>query len=203
MSSYLVRDYWPPFLSGEPGKKVFTYPANGATALWRAIFYWDAPSKSMVLVSVDANGKWMNTWHLRWDDLAGLIEYQDDEPLTGWLASIFGKTKVTYLDPPIGWGRNLDVGTPFWNHPQQSILRSSPPSLGLTGFQVIMPEAHHETWNGFNDVLQFIYQQQFGDKIAGARMWMAKGIGPVGNQWAARAVDGSTVYADVQVAEVS
>jgi hypothetical protein len=191
--SYSMLDYWPPFLQGQPGEKTFHYPYVDASATafsWQ--FFWDAKTSSMIARQTNADGSWNSDWFLQWRS-NGLVEWRDDTPATG-LARLLGPKQTVTTNPPIWWGKDLNIGTPVAASCKQTGL------FGQWGYQVVGAEAHYDTWNGFSDVLQIISQQEWnGGQFVGWRGWFAKGIGPVGHQWASVP---NNVFGSVQIAQV-
>lgn len=193
--TFNVVDYWPPYLNGAKGKSFFLYAAQGACPAWSATF--ESCNGQMLLKQYDAAGNWLNTWYLE-KHSDGLWEVQDDLPqTTSWLKTVFGAISRERYSTPIGWGNIHNAGGVYSNSPQMSLL-SSPPQTG-NGTQVICFEGVLDTFAGYRDVLQLTYQQSWDGKPAtGARMWLAKGIGPVGNQWLSAKLAGP-----IQIAKVS
>mgnify|MGYP003335461241 CR=1 FL=1 len=109
----------------------------------------------------------------------GIAEWRDDYP---------GGKKVV-MNPPIGWGEYAEIGGDYINYPKMSPFQSWPPAMAQ-GVQCVAYEALMSNWSNtvssYKDVLQFTYLQSWSGKPgAGARYWMAKGVGPVAVQWIA------------------
>lgn len=139
--SYSMLDYWPPFLQGQPGEKTFHFPfVDSSAPAFSMQFFWDAATFSMILRQTNADGSWNSDWFLRWTS-NGLVEWRDDTPAAGW-AKLFGPKSNVTMNPPIWWGKDLNIGTPVAASCKQTGL------FGKWGYQVVAAEAHHESWNG-------------------------------------------------------
>ncbi len=193
-----VRDYWPQYFFPRAGAVSFDYAATGSLAKWRAVYYYDNATAAMKLDSYDANMVWEDSWYLRSvagsGPDAGVSEIQDNLPQnSAILALIFGKLIIRRYRVPIWWGNAINVGTIVSNRPSLDTFRCVPPQFG-TGFQAIAFEQMLDTFvsstgAAYQNVLVMLYQQTWpGGTTSGARMWMAKGIGPVANQWVAGSV---------------
>jgi hypothetical protein len=184
-----VPTYWPLFMSDEKRRFYYT-TADGTLEPMTSIFSYDAASKSMLYQDYNAAGEWQDTWYYYAKDGYGIAEWRDDYPQTNsWQKRIFGPIKKVVMSEPIGWGDRLPVGGIYQNNPKFDPLKSCPPQIG-TGWQYVQIEAvldYYTTRHGdtYYDVLQFFYQQKWGNKQTGARYWMAKGVGPVSVQWIA------------------
>lgn len=188
----LMADYWPKFFQPRADQRgvCFSYNRKDGTGgpPWSAT-YENHGDNCMTLKEV-VSGKLDSTWYLRLENDMSIMEYRDDYPQTGWQASVFGKTKVVGLSTPIGWGRLAEIGTIYSNRPVVNPLASWPPSLPKTGFQAVSFESYHDSmtleYGGiFREVIQILYQQTWDNKTTGARMWFAKDVGPIANQWVA------------------
>lgn len=193
-----VRDYWPQYFAPRTGFTRFDYAANSALAAWTTIFHYDAPTAAMKLETYDANAAWMNSWYLQSvigsGSNAGVWEVRDDLPQTNWLWKLlFGNLIISRYKVPIWWGNQINIGTIIYNRPSYDPSKCVPPQFG-TGFQAISFEQMLDTFVSstgvtYRNVLVFLYQQTWpGSITTGARMWMAKGIGPVANQWVAGSI---------------
>jgi hypothetical protein len=197
MTEY-VKDYWPQYFSPRTGSVRFDYAANGALAKWTAVYYYDPSTAAMKLDSFDGNAQWKDSWYLQSvpgsGSNAGIWEVQDNSPQTNaLLALIFGKLIIRRYKVPIWWGNTINIGTIISNRPSLDPLRCVPPQTG-TGFQAILFEQFLDSFVSttgvtYRNVLVMLYQQTWpGGTTAGARMWLAKGVGPVANQWVAGSV---------------
>jgi hypothetical protein len=193
-----VRDYWPQYFSPKVGNVRFDYAANSSLAKWTAVYYYDPATAAMKLDSYDANAVWEDSWYLQSvvgsGSNAGVWEIQDNLPQTNAiLALIFGKMIIRRYRVPIWWGNAINIGTIVSNRPSLDTFRCVPPQSG-TGFQAIAFEQMLDSFVSstgvtYHNVLVMLYQQTWpGGTTSGARMWMAKGIGPVANQWVAGSV---------------
>ena len=186
-----AKDYWPQYFENGLGLTKFMYvAADGSQPPFTSIFGHDAATNSMTLNQFDAANKWQNTWFLHVGNQGLVEEWRDDTPLSGLPALIFGGKRTVQMEPPIGWGGDAqEIGRVYANIPEIQGLQSTPPELDQNGFQAVAFEAllsSFETAHGsYTDVLQILYQQTWKKVTAGARFWMAKGIGPIALQWAA------------------
>lgn len=183
-----LPSYWPMFTTSEQRRFDYTSP-DGSLAPITSVFQYDPATKSMLYQEYDADMVWQDTWYYRARPGYGIAEWRDDYPQRNRLAEVFfGPTKKVVLATPIGWGENLPVGGVYQNRPRFSFSRSTPPQIGV-GCQYVRLEAvldEFTTRDGttYDDVIRFVYQQKWGTgPQAGARYWMAKGVGPVAIQW--------------------
>jgi hypothetical protein len=189
MTAINPREYWPQYWDNHLGVSRFMYiDKTGQQPPFSSVFAHDATLNSMTLNQYDASNVWQNTWFLRLG-VQGLIEeWRDDTPLTGWEAMIFGSKKTVLLEPAITWGGDAqEIGRIAANIPEIQGLKSVPPQLDQNGFQAVAFESVVDSFTTdhgvYNDVLVMSYQQTFNKKTAGARFWMAHGIGPIAQQW--------------------
>lgn len=185
-----LPSYWPMFTGTEKRRFDYTSP-DGSLAPITAIFRYDRRTDSMLYEEYDASMAWQDTWYYQARPGYGIAEWRDDYPQSNPLLKLFfGPVQKTVLATPIGWGENLPVGGVYQNDPRLSFCRSWLPRIGF-GWQYVQLEAvldEFTTRDGttYRDVIQFVYQQKWGDDPqAGARYWMAKGVGPVAIQWIA------------------
>lgn len=182
--------YWPLFMTGEKRKFYYT-TGDGSLEPIISTFEYDLASKSMLYKDFNAKGEWQDTWYYYAKAPYGIAEWRDDYPQKNtWQKAIFGPVKKVVMSEPIGWGDLMPVGGTYTNYPQFDPFKCCPPQIS-SGWQWVMLEAvlpsfttrHGDT---YNDVIQFWYQQKWGSgQQAGARYWMAKGVGPVALQWIA------------------
>lgn len=184
-----VADYWPQYFAPRKGAVRFDYGAVEGFDAFSQVFYYDGATNAMKLASYDKNNMWMNNWYLQNKVDRGVVEIQDDLPQKNkYLAMIFGNIIVERYDEPILWGNTVEIGSIVSNRPKMSFFRSSPPQTG-TGFQAVAFEQVLSTFTTsfgatHKNVLVQMYQQTWqGGTTSGARMWLAKGVGPVANQW--------------------
>jgi hypothetical protein len=181
-----VVRYWPFTFSQRIIRWDYT-AVDGSMEPLVALFFYDAPSNSLVYADYDAKGVWKDNWYLRYIPGFGVAEWMDTYP---------GKS-VT-LSPPIGWGDMVRIGDTYTNHPAFDTFRCSPPQIG-SGDQIVTFEALHPTWSNdagkvWEDVLQISYMQRWsGGKWSGARYWLAAGLGPCAVQWQAEGDNGEIV----------
>ena len=196
MTKFFAPAYWPVFT--DPTKKrVFNYTAPAGPP-FSSEFYFDAARMSMIEKDYN-DGVYMNTWYMQERPGFGYAEWRDDYP----------NGKVITFTTPIGWGEWEEIGGVYVNYPHVDIFRTWPPTLKLNGTQALVFEARHDTFTlrdgtVYRDVLQQLYQQFWGTKQSGARMWMAKGVGPIAIQWVAKdETTGKLVMSDRYDATVS
>ena len=182
-----VPGYWPYFKTHELRR--FDYTAiDGSMPPLTAVFSYDPTTDSMLYADYNGEGVWRDTWFYQYRPGFGIAEWRDDYP---------GDKRVV-MSPPIGWGEWATIGQTYTNSPKMDPLRSWPPSCAQ-GWQAVVFEAlldSFTTMNGtvYNNVLQFCYQQSWnGGKPAGARYWMALGVGPVAVQWVAQNDQGQVI----------
>lgn len=173
-----IPQFWP-FFTDPTVKRVFRYTSPPPGPPFRSEFFFNASKMSMIEEDYH-DGKFADRWYMQYRPGFGYAEWRDDYP-----------GKVITFTEPIGWGEFVTVGGLYVNHPKVDIFRTWPPTLKLNGTQAIVFEALHPTMTlrdgtVHKDVLQMLYQQFWGDKESGARMWMAKGVGPICIQWVAR-----------------
>ena len=180
MTTVFVPEFWPLWKSSKVVR--FDYAAaDGSVAPITSVFSYDKASDSMLLDDYDGNGgAWRDRWFYQYRPGFGIAEWRDDYP---------GGKKVV-MDPPIGWGNYQEIGGSYINYPKMSFWKSWPPAMS-SGVQIVAYEAllnSFENKSGtYNDVLQFTYLQSWSGKpAAGARYWMAAGLGPVSVQWIAQ-----------------
>ena len=185
-----VASYWPLFTTGEKRKFYYTTADNSLEPI-SATFEYDPATKSMLYKDFNATGDWVDTWYYYAKPGYGIAEWRDDYPQkVDWQKKIFGPVKKVVMSEPIGWGENLPVGGIYTNKPKFSPLKSVPPQFS-DGWQWVQLEAimsSFTTRHGdiYDDVIQFWYQQRWGNGTqGGARYWMAKWVGPVAVQWIA------------------
>lgn len=182
--SIYVRNYWP---NPNPGK-IYSFhyvDTNGSMPDLIAKFVLTDDQKNILYVDYDKDGKWKDTWYLQWRDGFGLAEWRDDYPMSG----IFGSRKKVVFSEPIGWGNYCEIGKLYENYPKTDIFACWPPNF-MKGTQSVIYESKMSEFklsNGdtYSDVVTCVYQQSFGSKTAGARYYLAKGIGPIAVQWIA------------------
>lgn len=173
-----LPSYWPMFTTDEIRRFDYTAP-DGSLDPITSIFRYDPATKSMLYQEYNSKMEWQDTWFYRSEPGYGIAEWRDDYPM-----------KSVVMTVPIGWGENMPIGGVYRNTPVISLLRSNPPQLGI-GWQTVRLEAvldEFTTNDGttYHDVAKFLYQQGWGfQPAAGARYWMAKGVGPVAIQWVA------------------
>ena len=185
-----VPSYWPLFTTSE--KRRFYYTTDdGSMDPLIATFEYDPTTKSMLYKDYNAKGEWLDTWYYYTAPGYGIAEWRDDYPQkSAWQKVIFGPIKKVVMSEPIGWGDKLPIGGIYTNCPKFDPFKSCPPQFS-DGWQWVMIEDLMPSFtmrNGhvYNDVLKFWYQQRWGNGTqAGARYWMAKGVGPVAVQWIA------------------
>lgn len=152
-----------------------------------ALFYYDAASNSMIYGDYKHDGTWVDNWYMQYQPGVGVAEWQDTYP-----------NKSVVMSPPIGWGDLVNIGDTYIGKPAFDTFRCSPPQIG-SGDQMVTYEALHPTWTNnagkvWNDVLEISYMQRWnGGKWAGARYWLAAGLGPCAVQWQAENDKGEIV----------
>ena len=189
---FKVVDFWPfPALNTT---RTFTYfnPDNSSANV-ASVFRLDINSGS-VLYEDYLNGKWFNTWYLRYDEKYGVAEWRDDNPQTGWKA-LFGTVKNQTYRPgnEIYWGNVQRIGDKIENSIVIDYGKSAnilPPFKGFWsyGWQEVEFTNFHGTYMDcigqvWNEVLEFQYFQKWNGKTTGAIYRCPKGIGPVEIQW--------------------
>ena len=195
--SVFVAKYWHFYKTAE--KRRFDYYLKGnSKSQFSSTFSYDAATDSMLYVDADENGKWKDTWYLQYRKGFGIAEWRDTYPS--------GQTKT--FSTPIGWGDTELIGSTYSNVPRVDILRTWPPCLPLTGQQYVNYEAVLPTFKlrdgkVYKDVLQMLYQQQFGKTRGGARGWFAAGVGPIALEWVAPDDKGNIVVTDRYHAKVT
>lgn len=194
MTQIITADYWPQFfnppIAGQHTGARFAFAATSQLPAMLMTFFYDTATKSMKLMQYDAANKWNSNWYLQKVPGFGLAEIQDDLPQNNAaLKILFGSQIIERYKTPIGWGDTETVGGQYTNKPQFDLFRCTP-LQSATGFQTINFEQLLPTFTTadgqiYHDVLVQLYQQSWGSgkTASGARMWMAKGIGPVANQW--------------------
>lgn len=191
---YFVPDYWPLF-TDVTKKRVFRYTSPPPGPPFRSEFWYEPSKQSMIEVDFDHEDKFMNTWYMQYRPGFGYAEWRDDYP----------NGKIITFTTPIGWGEFVQVApnpsSVYVNYPTVNIFKTWPPTLALRGTQALVFESHHAEMTlrdgtVYKNVLQMLYQQFWGKKQAGARMWMAKGVGPVCIQWVAADDAGKIVTSD-------
>lgn len=192
-------NFWPQHFApdGVGHLSHFVYPDVGSVPGYTSTFFYDPPTKAMKLVQYDLHNNFMSNWYLQARP-DGLFEVQDDLPQTNaTLKKLFGPLIVEKYATPIGWGYPESlIGEAFAyrNTPSFAPLSCRPPQWG-SGVQVVLFEELYPTWADptgkvWENVLQMLYQQQWGSGIKmGARMMMPYKVGPIASQW----VSGSTV----------
>lgn len=193
-------DYWPQ----PPLGKIhhFHYTDAGPTSDTNApvklddmysLFVQDPDTNSVLYVDYDKDVKWKDTWYLQYRQGYGIAEWRDDNIIEkeDWKTKIFGKrNKIVFRkNYPIWWGDFCEIGKEYTNHPSSDFFASCPPQF-INGTQTTKYESKLDSFtlsNGdtYKNVIVIMYQQSWGSKTAGARYWMAKGIGPVAVQWVA------------------
>lgn len=175
-----VPAYWPYFNTHEWRR--FDYTAvDGSMAPITSVFSFDPSTNSMLYDDYDGQGVWKDRWYYQYRAGFGIAEWRDDYP---------GGKKVV-MDPPIGWGNLETIGGTYQNKPKMDPFRSWPPSLAsgqqIVAFEALLPNFLVSSGIVYQNVLQFTYLQSWSGKpAAGARYWMALGIGPVAVQWIAQ-----------------
>jgi hypothetical protein len=148
-------------------------------------FVLSLDGKDLLYVDYNEKGEWVDTWYLRYEAGKGLMEWRDDYPTGGW----FTNRKKVVMNPGIGWGEFGEIGGFYRNFPKMDPIRSNPPQF-MSGTQTVIWESHIPEMtlsNGdrYTDIITMVYQQSWGKKTAGARYYMAKGIGPIALNWIA------------------
>lgn len=177
-----VAAYWPFLQRGEARRFHYT-SIDGSQEPFTSVFWLDPMQNTMVLVDLDEDNVWKDTWYYRYDPGVGVAEWRDDIPLGGWLSKIFGPVNRVVYSAPILWGNFQEIGSYSISFPKKDPFKSWPPSWEQ-GKQVVLFEDHLASFttahgDTFDDVLLFQYLQQWGDKVAGARYWAAREIGPI------------------------
>lgn len=174
-----VPDYWPFFKTSELRRFDYTAIDESMPPI-TSVFAYDPGTDSMLYVDYDAHLTWKDTWYYKYKPGQGVVEWRDDYP---------GKKVV--MSSPIGWGDTVTLGANVVDKPRMSPFQSWPPAMA-SGVQIVVFEDRYpvfKTTDGVNhkDVLVFTYLQAWDGKPgAGARYWMAKGVGPVAVQWLAQ-----------------
>lgn len=185
-----LPSYWPLFMTGERRKFYYT-TEDGSLEPIISVFEYDQINKCMLYKDYNAVGEWQDTWFYYVKSGYGIAEFRDDYPQkVKWQEKIFGPVKKVVMSTPIGWGENLPVGGVYQNNPKFDFFKSCPPQIsdGWQWVQLedVLPSFTTRHGDTYNDVIQFWYQQRWGNgQQAGARYWMAKGVGPVAVQWIA------------------
>jgi hypothetical protein len=175
----LVAAYWPFFNTHEWRR--FDYTAvDGSMAPITSVFSYDPTTASMLYDDYDGKGVWKDRWFYQYRAGFGVAEWRDDYP---------GKKVV--MNPPIGWGNLVTLGSDYINYPAMDPFKCWPPSFSkgvqCVHYEALLPNFLVSSGIVYNDVLQFTYLQSWDGKPAtGARYWMALGIGPVAVQWIAQ-----------------
>ncbi len=174
-----MPQYWPI----PPLGKVYSYhyvAIDDSMPDLRADFVFDPATSSTLYVDFEADGKYKDTWYLQYKEGFGWAEWRDDYP---------GK-KIVFSEP-IGWGNVEMIGHTYKNQPKADFFKSWPPQI-MSGdqtvfFEELLPEFTLTNGDKYNDVLVIVYQQSWGvgSQQAGARYWLAKGYGPIAQQWIA------------------
>ncbi|MDE2106711.1 MAG: hypothetical protein KGL39_56370 [Patescibacteria group bacterium] len=186
-TSVFVPSYWPFFTTNELRK--FDYYYEGQTGIqFSSAFMYDKSSNSMLQIDTDGSGAYKDSWYLQYRPGFGLAEWRDGYPNNG----------VTNFFTPIGWGDTQLVPGIYNNNPIINPFTTRPLTLNLFGKQSIVYEALLDTFTlrdgtSYTNVLQLVYQQTWGSKTAGARYWMAYGVGPVALDWVAPDANGKIV----------
>ena len=171
-NNIFVPAYWPLFKTHELRR--FDYISQDfCKPPFTSVFSYDVGSDSMLYNNYDCSGKWLNKWFYQYRPGFGLAEWRDDYP----------NNKKIVLNPPIGWGDMVRIGTEYINYPKFSFFKCWPPAKE-SGVQIVTFEQRISQMEVFGvyypDVLQFSYLQSWGGKPStGARYWMAFGVGPI------------------------
>lgn len=188
-----LKEFWPFFNSSELRRfdyfSVTNSSPDSAAPPFTAVFSYDKNTDSMLLSEFTQEGMLANRWYYQYRVGFGIAEWRDDY-----------RSKSVVLRHPIGWGDVVNIGESYSNTPKMCPARSWPPAF-LKGRQHVSYEVLHSTFTTqdgltYKDVLQFAYLQTWGKRrrIAGARYWMAKGIGPIAVQWIAEVPQGSRMF---------
>lgn len=175
-----VPAYWPMFKTNELRR--FDYTAvDGSMPPITAVFSYDKSKDAMLYIDYDAHLTWKDTWYYKYQPGFGISEYRDDYP----------GGKVVVMSPAIGWGEYQEIGGSYINYPKMNPLQSWPPAFSsgvqIVAYEHLLPQFKTTTGVSYSDVLVMTYLQSWSGKPgAGARYWMAKGIGPVAVQWLAQ-----------------
>jgi len=181
-----VVRYWPFTFSTRIIRWDYT-DTGGTMEPLVALFYYDAATNSLIYGDYDHTGTFKDNWYLQYQPGQGVVEWRDDYP-----------NKKVVMSPGIGWGDLVNIGDTFVNKPSFDTFACSPPQIG-SGDQIVNFEAHHLKWTNaagkeWDDVLQISYMQRWGGgKWAGARYWLAAGLGPCAVQWQAENDKGEIV----------
>jgi len=170
MSKIFVPAYWPIFKTHELRR--FDYTCISAPS-FTSVFSYDQGSDSMLYNNYDSNNTWLNRWYYQYRTGFGIAEWRDDYP---------GGKKVV-MNPPIGWGEIVDLGSTYENKPQFDFFKCWPPASS-SGEQIVVFEQRLDSMFvknvTYQDVIVFSYLQSWNGKPAtGARYWMALGVGPI------------------------
>lgn len=179
MSKIFMPAYWPMFKTGELRRFDYTATDDSMPPI-TSVFAYDKGTNSMLYIDYDAHLTWKDTWYYRYNVGSGINEWRDDYP---------GKKVV--MNPPIAWGEYYDIGQDLVTYPKMDVFQSWPPALAK-GVQIVhienlLGKFRVQTGEMYQNVLQFTYLQSWDGKPgAGARYWMAEGVGPVAVQWLAQ-----------------
>lgn len=179
MSKIFMPAYWPMFKTGELRRFDYTATDDSMPPI-TSVFAYDKGTNSMLYIDYDAHLTWKDTWYYRYNVGSGINEWRDDYP---------GKKVV--MNPPIAWGEYYEIGQDLVTYPKMDVFQSWPPALAK-GVQIVhienlLGKFRVQTGEMYQNVLQFTYLQSWDGKPgAGARYWMAEGIGPVAVQWLAQ-----------------
>jgi hypothetical protein len=174
-----VVKYWPFTFSQRIIRWDYT-DTGGTMDPLVALFYYDAQSNSLIYGDYDHAGNFKDNWYMRYVPGFGVAEWRDTYP-----------NKVVTLSPAIGWGDMVRIGDTYVNQPEFDTFSCNPPQIG-SGEQIVKFENHFDHWENdagtpFEDVLVISYMQRWGNgKWAGARYWLAAGLGPCAVQWQAQ-----------------
>lgn len=179
MTRVLIADYWPFFKTGELRRFDYTATDDSMPPI-TSVFTYDKGTNSILYIDYDAHLTWKDTWYYQNRPGFGVAEWRDDYP---------GKKVV--MSPPIGWGEYAEIGGSYVNKPKMDPFQSWPPAMAqgvqICAYEALLDKFRVQTGVIYNDVLVFTYLQSWGGKPgAGARYWMAKGVGPIAVQWLAQ-----------------
>ena len=181
-----VVKYWPFTFSQRIIRWDYAY-IDGSGDPLTALFYYDAPSNSLIYGDYKSDGTFLDNWFMQYRPGQGVVEWRDDYP-----------TKRIVMSPPIFWGDMVRIGDTVTNTPSFDTFKCSPLQIGsgeqIVVFEELLPSWTNNSGETFNDVLVFSYQQRWnGGKWTGGRYWNAAGLGPCAVQWKAQGPDGNFV----------
>lgn len=195
--NFHFRDYWAQPKVGELAIFDFGKGADNKPYSW---ITWNSGDNRHFYQEDYHDNKWTSTWVMDYYDPRGVVETADIYPRYAYQVWTKYRTTAFVSGKEILWGGQQKIGDEFTVDLQIDPVKSTKFEAPTPGKQHVAFVRYYPTGMAvdgskkYNDVIEVIYDQTFGNKTVGWRAWYAKGIGIFQLGWRSNGKDIGSVY---------